>query len=82
MSKDLSQNHLINRLKAYLTRCNLPIKVNEGGICNGLATVHAKYVLEGRGDEFFDMLNYISGKKSAIKKTRMRELMNLPHRSF
>ena len=64
MARDVSQNRLIDRLTAYLNHCNLPIQLNNGGICNGLATLYAKYVLEGRRAEFMSMLDYISGKKS------------------
>ena len=35
--------------------------MNENGICHGLASVYAKYVLEGKQKKFLQMLNYIAG---------------------
>lgn len=60
------QNIIIEKLNNYLMWHNLPIHMNEHGICNGLAAVYVKYVLDDRQDEFEQMLYQIAvgGKES------------------
>ncbi len=60
MAKNLKQNAVIRHLNKYLKWHNLPVRMNKTGICNGLAMVHIKYVLENKEQQFFDMLHYIS----------------------
>lgn len=60
MSRDLNQSLVISNLNSYLKWNNLPIKMNNTGICNGLAMVHAKYVLEGKEQQFMDLVAYIA----------------------
>lgn len=60
MSQDLHQGVVIDNINHYLKANNLPIKMNEKGICNGLAMIHAKYVLEGKEQRFMDILAYIA----------------------
>ncbi|MCE3044243.1 YopT-type cysteine protease domain-containing protein [Legionella sp. 16cNR16C] len=63
MSTDVNQGRIINVLNKYLKANNFPFEMNRTGICNGLAIVHAKYVLEGRSKEFENILKYISEGK-------------------
>ncbi|KTD52655.1 ankyrin repeat-containing protein [Legionella quinlivanii] len=63
MSTDINQGRIIDVLNKYLKANNFPFKMNRTGICNGLAIVHAKYVLEGRNQEFENILKYISEGK-------------------
>lgn len=58
---DLFQGNVINNLNEYLRWNNLPLHMNENGICHGLASVYAKYVLEGKQKEFLQMLAFIAG---------------------
>ncbi|WP_019217070.1 hypothetical protein [Legionella tunisiensis] len=48
MAADLSQNQVIENLNQYLQWHNLPLEMNPDGVCNGLAIVYAKYILEGK----------------------------------
>lgn len=57
---DISQAKTITIINNYLKWHNLPIKWNATGVCNGLATVHAHYVLQGKEDIFFKILHKIS----------------------
>lgn len=59
MSREIDQAQVIARLNSYLQWHNMPIRMNEDGICNGLATVYAKYVLEGKENRFFELLDQI-----------------------
>lgn len=59
MSLNLGQNKVIEKLNHYLKWNNLPVRMNEEGICNGLASVYAKYVLEGKEIKFLEILNHI-----------------------
>lgn len=52
----INQSNVIDILNKYLDWHNLPLRMNRTGICNGLATVYAKYALEGRQEEFREML--------------------------
>ncbi len=56
----MNQEKIITNLNKYLDWHNLPIRMNESGVCNGIATVYAKYVLEHREDEFLMMLEQIA----------------------
>ncbi|CEG57264.1 hypothetical protein [Legionella fallonii] len=60
MPVEIHQSKVINNLNNYLKWHNLPVRMNESGICNGLASVYAKYVLEGRQDEFMEKLSQIA----------------------
>lgn len=55
------QGTIIQTLNRYLSLQNIPFRLNETGMCNGLVVVRAKYRLEGRGDDFNRLLKYISG---------------------
>ncbi len=59
----ISQKRIIDNLNQYLKWNNLPVRMNEDGVCNGLASVYAKYFLANKEAEFFDMLKYIAGEK-------------------
>lgn len=63
MSSNLNQGRVIDNLNKYLQWHNLPVRLDVGGICNGLASVYAKYVLEDREEEFLKMLDYVAGKE-------------------
>lgn len=56
---DRSQGSLIQIINNYLAWNNLPINWNAEGICHGLATVHAQYLLQGKEDKFYNMLDRI-----------------------
>lgn len=60
MPSKLNQGLAIDNLNKYLEWHNLPVRVDKRGICNGLASVHAKYVLEEKENEFFEILNHIA----------------------
>ena len=55
-----NQSTIIYYLNQYLDRLNLPVRVDKRGICNALSSIHAKYVLEKREDEFYRILDKIS----------------------
>ncbi len=57
---NMSQAKTITIINNYLKSHNLPIKWNETGVCNGLAAVHAHYVLQGKEDTFLKILHKIS----------------------
>lgn len=63
MFSSTNQNKVISNLNKYLEWDNLPIRLNKSGVCNGLSTVFAKYVIEGKKDRFLEMLTYVAGKK-------------------
>lgn len=56
----IDQRRLIYKLNAYLEWHNLPIRLSEYGICNGLASLCCKYFLENKQDIFFTVLEKIS----------------------
>ena len=56
----INQRVLIENLNKYFKANHLPFKIESEGVCHGLATVHAKYVLEGKEEEFIKILQYIS----------------------
>lgn len=61
----LGQNLFIETLNEELKKQNFSSKfrLNKGGVCNGLAIVYAKYVLEKKEDEFFKILELIASGK-------------------
>lgn len=59
----INQGSVITNLNKYLQWHNLPLRLGSGGVCQGLSTVHTKYFLESRSDEFLEMLRYVAGKK-------------------
>lgn len=61
MATDIHQDIVIDRINHYLKYNNLPIELDNNGICNGLAFMHVKYVLEGREDFFMSILQAIAG---------------------
>lgn len=56
----IEQGKLIDKLNDYLRWQNISLKLDDKGVCNGLALVHAKYVLEKKEDKFFQILHDIS----------------------
>lgn len=58
-----AQSGVIKSLAAYLKWAGIELEPNSNGICNGLAAVYCKYVLEDREDEFFDMIQKINDKR-------------------
>lgn len=56
----VNQNILIPRMNDYMKHQRLPLQVNETGICAGLSNVYAKYKLEGRENDFLEMLSKIT----------------------
>ncbi|WP_241480549.1 YopT-type cysteine protease domain-containing protein [Legionella norrlandica] len=57
-----SQHFVIKNLNNYLKYHNLPIKLSEGGVCHGLSNLYISYVLNGKEEEFEDILSYIAQK--------------------
>ncbi|MCH9756208.1 MAG: hypothetical protein K0U37_03310 [Gammaproteobacteria bacterium] len=56
----VNQGVIIAHLNQYLQSHNLPVRMNESGICNGLASMHIKYAVQGKEGEFFSMLHRMS----------------------
>ncbi|CEG58778.1 hypothetical protein [Legionella fallonii] len=56
------QYSVIKNLNNYLKYHNLPIKVNEDGICHALSTLYIQYVLDGKEQEFERLLSFIAQK--------------------
>ncbi|HAU1183821.1 TPA: hypothetical protein JBI17_13935 [Legionella pneumophila] len=63
---NINQSNVIENINQYLKWHNLPVRFGTGGVCNGLATVHAQYVLQGREEEFFKLLRYVAGDKGIL----------------
>ena len=69
MKINYSHAEIIPRLNDYLRWNNYPLQLNKGGICNGLASVHAKYKLQGKENEFFKLIEIIvSADKETYKQ--------------
>ncbi len=58
-----NQTRAIKNLNRYLAAHHLPVRMNPDGVCLGLANLRAKYVIEGRENEYFKMLDYIANLK-------------------
>ena len=58
----VSQRQVIHNLNKYLEWNNLPARLATKGVCQGLCVVHDQYFLEGRQEEFSQMLDYVAGK--------------------
>lgn len=56
------QSGVITNLNKYLAYHNLPITLDEKGICHGLSTLYIQYVLDGKEEEFTRILSYIAHK--------------------
>lgn len=56
----INQGRIIDNLNDYLQSHNLPVRMNKSGICNGLASMHTKYAVQGKEEEFFSMLEKMS----------------------
>lgn len=67
VEKRLNQGITITNLNKYLDFNKLPVRMNTGGICKGLACVHAKYVLEGREEEYFRFLKEVAAMQDGSK---------------
>ena len=65
MATSYQQSQIIESINKYLEYHNLPAvcRLDSQGICNGLATLFARYVLEKKEDEFLAVLQYMSEKK-------------------
>ncbi|HFS5640208.1 TPA: hypothetical protein ACH0PD_002698, partial [Legionella pneumophila] len=66
MPHSTNQSNVIKNINQYLEWHNLPVRFGTRGVCNGLATVHAQYVLQGREREFFKLLRYVAGDKGIL----------------
>lgn len=66
MPHSTNQYNVIKNINQYLEWHNLPVRFGTRGVCNGLATVHAQYVLQGREREFFKLLRYVAGDKGIL----------------
>ncbi|HDS3835312.1 TPA: hypothetical protein QHU23_000237 [Legionella pneumophila] len=66
MPDSTNQSKVIENINQYLKWHNLPVRFSTGGVCNGLSTVHAQYVLQGREEEFFKLLRYVAGDKGIL----------------
>lgn len=66
MSNDIRQRRIIDNLNDYFKWHNLPVEMNKTGICNGLASVYAKFALKGETEQFYKMLQYISGETPSL----------------
>ena len=61
LDEPINQLRIIQRLNGYLEWHHFPIRMGHKGICRGLSTVYAKYVLEGKSNEFKHLLYMIAG---------------------
>jgi len=66
LSVNISQDIVINKINDYFQWHNLPLEMNRAGICNGLASLYAKFYLKGESAQFFEILKYISGETSGL----------------
>ncbi|KTD77187.1 hypothetical protein [Legionella waltersii] len=48
-----AQTKIINSVNKLLSQKDSSLKLNEGGVCGGLASVYIRYCLEGRKSDFF-----------------------------
>jgi hypothetical protein len=48
-----AQVKIINSVNKFLSQNDSSLKLNEGGVCGGLASVYIRYCLDGRKSEFF-----------------------------
>ncbi|KTD82177.1 hypothetical protein [Legionella waltersii] len=71
-----AQYTVISSLNNYLNYHHLPIKVNEEGICHALSTLYIQYVLEGKEQEFENLLSYVAQKINPSPELDI-ELFNL-----
>ncbi len=46
---------IIDTVNKILSKNDTPVKLNEEGVCAGLANLYVRYTLEGRKDEFFQL---------------------------
>ncbi len=78
MSHNYHQNHVITILNQYLEYHNFPAvcRLDTGGVCNGLACLYAKYVLEKKETEFLEILEYMTGKKPEVDADKVDEKVN------
>ena len=62
MAKPTHRNQMraIDNLNQYLQWHNLPVRMGRRGVCNGLASVHAQHVVQGKEDDFFNMLDKVA----------------------
>ncbi len=71
-----AQDFIVPKLNVYLKSQNISLKFNEAGICNGLSTLYAKYVLENRADEFLDLLNRTANMTPLSYNEEVNEFIN------
>ncbi|MCW8450322.1 hypothetical protein [Legionella quinlivanii] len=60
MSASIDQGRIIQNVNQYLERNGFSIRFDEGGVCQGLAMMHAKYCMEDREADFWEILKSIS----------------------
>lgn len=62
MSRNVSQKKIIDNLNQYLELTHAPsnLRLSETGVCCGLASVCAKYIIQGQQDAFFKLLEKVS----------------------
>src|SRR5688572_7948253 len=49
------QTQIIDSVNKILSRNNTSLKLNEGGVCGGIASLYVKYTLGGKKQEFFQL---------------------------
>lgn len=66
----IDQGQIINNINEEFTRSRMPMDVrfDKSGVCRGLSTVYAKFCLQGREDDFKEMLELIVSKKISNEK--------------
>ena len=60
MFNQISQDIVIDKLNRYFNSQSIPLKCHDGGICNGLAYVHAQYVLADDEEKFNRIMRCIA----------------------
>ncbi|KTC68269.1 ankyrin repeat-containing protein [Legionella birminghamensis] len=56
------QGKLIRNLNTYFESQDLPFRMSSEGMCHGLSVLRCKYVLEGRENDYYKMLDQISNE--------------------
>lgn len=71
-----AQENIVSKINKYLKAQNIPLNFNEDGVCNGLASLYAKYVLEGRAAEFQDLLKRASNVNHSNYDEQINKFIN------
>ncbi|KTD78484.1 hypothetical protein [Legionella waltersii] len=65
------QCRLIRVLNKYLESQDLPVRMDIEGVCQGLSALRCKYVLAGRENEYYEMLDKLTSSKKLSSSSFM-----------